>query len=268
MPRAPAIRTYTLSLSRSQVSPTLSSDGRVVGAGAEAGVLAAAPVRYPFTPLSLPLIPFPCTRRREQRRKIGKDKQGVPWQREPPEREDERYKLWRWRGQSSTHRAPAICWAPCGRWQQGGSVWEQVCNSQVRLSTLVLTCRVCAFEASTGVVTLVLWAYEALQDSISRSSSGQSFGLALQLALAHTCTTPMRCVSTRLHPSLSSLTDLNQCEFYFAVWLPRQLIAPWWAASNRAVSVKEHWFNIPRALGQKHGLLAHRIGEGQLLLGP
>jgi uncharacterized membrane protein len=55
---------------------------------------------------------------------------------------------------------------------------------------------VCAFEVYTGAATQVLWVRAVSQDSASRSFSGPLFGLVLLSALAHICTTPMRCVTT------------------------------------------------------------------------
>jgi hypothetical protein len=56
----------------------------------------------------------------------------------------------------------------------------------------------CASEVYTGAATQVLWARAESRDSASHSSSGQSFGLVLLSARAHTCTTRMRCVSDQL----------------------------------------------------------------------
>jgi hypothetical protein len=193
----PVIRSYTLSSTRSPVPPTTSSGTRAAGVGPRAEALTVALVRYPFTCSSLPLIRSPSDIGESRGSTSGKTSKvplgsgGLP------------------NGKTSTTSYGAgRCGAAlilfgqpsAGRITTDGKREEVHENRYVicmgaSWDSLVLTRCVCALEVYTGAATRVRWAHMASRDSASHSS-GQSFGLVLRSAQAHTCVTHTKCVST------------------------------------------------------------------------
>jgi hypothetical protein len=196
----PVIRSYTLSSTRSPVPPTTSSGARAAGVEPRAEALTVALVRYPFTCLSLPFIHSPsdigesCGSTSGKTSRVSLGSGGLP------------------NGKTSTTSsgagrcgsAPIPLGQPfAGRITTHGKREEVHENRYVicmgaswNIGTAPFLTRViCALEVHTGAATRVWWVHMASRGSASHSS-GQSFGLVLRSAQAHTCVGHTKCVST------------------------------------------------------------------------